>query len=115
MLISCSKIVLLCDDICLQYNRGFSCEEIVERCRSLLDNHELQLADIKALTQLSHSDAFADGLSFEICGVRMYDVLRRMATPQKAVLFQINKLILFALKSVETGVMRSLLTVNTTW
>ena len=113
-MLSSSKIVMLCDDICLQFERGFSCEEIVQRCQSMLGTKDLGsiCAEIQGGEQLATK--FANDVSLELCGLRMYKVLRMMKTPVREVMLSIDKLRLFAVRCMHLGLESSYWKLNKT-
>lgn len=71
----------------------------------MLGNKDLGAAEIEGVGALENK--FSHGVSLELCGLRMYKVLRMMKTSAKDVMLNINKLRLFAVRCMHVGLQSS--------
>lgn len=104
-------IIALCDELCLQYDRGSSCQEIVETASVILENTTgiawKNVQDVRSemyrkeeMSKLKEVDYFS---TLETCGVRMYHVLRKVYSQTPALTFDLIKLRLLAVRCLDVG------------
>lgn len=110
MKIELKTIVALTDEICLSYDRGSTCREIIDTAKVVLSCHNgINISIIEAVnsdlieTNEFHQDKQDYFSNIETCGLRMYQVLRKMFTNDKNESFEVLKLRLFAVRCLHVG------------
>lgn len=79
-----NKLVALCDELCLSYDRGSSCTDIMDTANIVLGCVDEECLSLKILKEIEAAldditkSKITNSSTIETCGIRMYNLLQKL-------------------------------------